>query len=514
MYKVLNRSHSKEYEKHNFECFNTPNSAFWIRPDLLQWSSLDEMSFIIGFYEQGELVGAAKWEMIHSEQQLLTKLVGITKQNLPPNLRYPVIYTAQSSSSPKVVNKGLNTRLRKVSLKLAQLAGIPSSCTTMIKDSPRIKTLENLGYQFSVNQIKWNTASYKSDRFGLIGVIDLDKSLENLSEDLGAQEHEFIISTLPAFLNWLDSEKHQQSKRNHFRFGFNNQAFAIRKSPQDRFFAAYGTCSRSNQDFRSECLLAAQEIYQLNKKPLYLCFSGGADSEIMCESFRQAKVPFKVVIARFNENLNNHDYKWALKYCDQHSIQPVFYDLDVYQFFETEEHRELLRYTGCGYPMLSTQMKLMQFVTGELAGVPVLGSSECWIKKLDRGWFMIEEEPIQSLHRFLKFNHLEGIPGFFQWSPELMLSYLLDPLLVNMANNQMPAVESSYDIKIDIYRNYFPIEARSKYTGYEQFEDLIIQKRAELAKVYIGPKVDAITEYHSLVNSLRLNYADGILSRP
>ena len=185
MYKVLNRTNSKDYEKHNFECFNTPNSTFWIRPDLLQWSSLDEMSFIIGFYEQGELVGAAKWEMIHSEQQLLTKLVGITKQNLPPNLRYPVIYTAQSSSSPKARNIGLNSRLRKMVLKMAHLAGIPSSCTTMIKDSPRIKTMESTGYQFSINQTKWNTASYKSDHFGMIGVIDLDKNSRELLQQFG-----------------------------------------------------------------------------------------------------------------------------------------------------------------------------------------------------------------------------------------------------------------------------------------------------------------------------------------
>ncbi len=513
MFTLLNRSHSTDYEKHNFECFNTPNSPFWIRPELLQWSSSDELSFIIGIYEQGELVGAAKWEMIHSEQHLLTKLVGITKQNLPSNLKYPVIYTAQSSSLPKVRNKGLNTKLRKVSLKMAQLAGIPTSCTTLIQGSPRIRTLENLGYLFSVNQTKWNTASYKSDRFGMIGVIDLESNSSKISEGLGAEEHEFIISTLPAFLNWLESENYQQTKANHFRFGFENQLFSIRKNEQDRFFASYGKCFRPTNGFKAECILAAQEIHRLNSKPLFLCFSGGADSEIMCETFRQAKIPFNVVIARFNGNLNNHDYQWAVKYCERNAIEPIFYDLDVFKFFETQEYREMLKYTGCGYPMLTTQMKLIQFVSKELSGIPVLGSSECWIKKIEQAWYMIEEEPIQSLHRFLKFNRMAGIPGFFQWSPELMLSYLQDPLLVKMVNGEMPGVESSYDIKTDIYRNYFPIEDRKKYTGYEQFEKLIVQKRAELNKVYIGPIVSALIEYHSLVFSLKPTHVDGILGR-
>ncbi len=84
-----------------------------------------------------------------------------------------------------------------------------------------------------------------------------------------------------------------------------------------------------------------------------------------------------------------------------------------------------------------------------------------------------------------------------------MFAFLVDPLILNLVQNLRPKVESTIEIKSDIYHNYFSFEDRPKYRGYEQFNDLIIRKRAELAKVYLGPMVSADFEYDQLLEILK-----------
>jgi hypothetical protein len=222
----------------------------------------------------------------------------------------------------------------------------------------------------------------------------------------------------------------------------------------------------------------------------------------MCEAFRFARIPFKIIIARYSQNKNEHDFQWAIKYCQRHSLQYQFFDIDIFEFFKSQEFVQITSTTGCSYPMLTATMKLMSHVARDLNGIPVLGSGECQILRQNERWLMVEPEPIQSLYRYLITNRLPGVPGFFQWSPELMLAFLVDPLLVKMTKNELQGVESSMDIKAQIYKNYFSFELRPKYRGYEMFQDVMQEMLKRSMSIVGWPLVNWKIEYSELKTRL------------
>lgn len=509
MLKILDRPFSAAYDQLNTDCFNQETS-FWINPRLLKWSEADDRSLVLGLFKNEELVASMTCQIFVSAKHLTTRLLGLSEEALPSDLRFPLLYISRSATDPDHTKRGMNTRLRVVALSIAKGLGFSQACTTVLEGSPRLNTMIEMGYRFVVNPRKWNTESYRSPKVPLVGFINLAEVDDFLEKSLTAEDTQFLEKNQTVFKVWSDNylsqnqsqNEIQYTRNNHFEFGFNNIKSSARKLPSDEFFVRYGRCEQEPLDFKSECTNAAREIFRSRQKPLYLCLSGGVDSEVMCEAFRMAGVPFKIIIARFNQNLNEHDYSWAVRYCQKHGLDFQFYDLDALLFFESTEYHWMLRSTGCGYPMLATAMKLMQHVARDLRGVPILGSAECQLKRIGRQWVLIEPEPIQSLYRYLSFNGYDGIPGFFQWNPEVMLAFLRDPLLQKIVENSEIGVVSSLKIKGVIYNRYFGIEPRPKFRGYEKFEELIIKKRSELRRIYIGPMVEARFEYHQLLKQL------------
>jgi hypothetical protein len=296
------------------------------------------------------------------------------------------------------------------------------------------------------------------------------------------------------------------TKDSHFVFGYNGIPFSSRKQSTDRLFVKYGSAHRSPSNFGEESVLAAQQIQTNFNSPIYLCLSGGIDSEFLVRTFIESKVPFEVLIMRLNDDLNLHDIGWALRLCQSHKLKFRFLDLHVQKFFSSPEYDFLLEESKTVYPMLTTQMKLIEHVCLDLNGIPVLGSGECLVQKINDRWYQVDSEPILSLYQFMRSRNYRGVPAFFQWSPELVLSFLLDPLIQDLYNNRFPEASTSTSFKLEIYQRYFPIEARPKFYGFEQFElfmqDLL--KKAHLR--FPGSNQQALIEIKHLIATLSQNH--------
>ena len=78
--------------------------------------------------------------------------------------------------------------------------------------------------------------------------------------------------------------------KNHFKFGYNSDWYNLRQSEEDIWHIKYGRCERDPLDFRSECVNAAKLIRESTNLPIYVCFSGGVDSEIVVRSFMEANI--------------------------------------------------------------------------------------------------------------------------------------------------------------------------------------------------------------------------------
>lgn len=325
----------------------------------------------------------------------------------------------------------------------------------------------------------------------------------------------------------------QYTYNNHFKFGYLQQnlenqfvknLYGSRISESDSWIVEYGQCEKNVADFRTECINAAQKIYD-NRQGLKIdvLFSGGSDSEIVLRSFLELGVDFNVHIMRYDDYLNAHDWCYAYTICQNLNIKPIFHDLNLLKFWETEKFRNFAVISKCVSPQLVSHMWLMD----KIDGLAVMGSGECYTARMDIlenratnfndanysrhvPWVLYEREKIACWYRFPMARSQPAIPGFFQYTPEIMYSFLIDETCQLLHNNKLIGKLSNKGSKFNIYKKYWPeLIDRKKWSGFEKVldQDVVLRKKMrEEQGMYEY-------EYWSEVNYL-LEYFRGLESTP
>jgi len=264
---------------------------------------------------------------------------------------------------------------------------------------------------------------------------------------------------------------------NHFKFGYDGGFFNV---PRIKWNIEYGKISRPIKSFGEECLLTAELIYNehAKSKPIYLCLSGGIDSEIIALSFLEKKIPFVVAIMRFNDGLNEHDIKYSIDFCLTNNINYKIFDLNVEEFYLDDAKYYADASIGSSATLLTHCWLIDEIL--KLGGYPILGSAECFLWKSikidyipgfspykNEQWYMWEREVMATTYRFLLHKNSDGCPGFFQFTPEIMLSFLKEDRIIDLISNKINGKLTSENAKFPIYKKYFDIQERPKYTGFE-----------------------------------------------
>lgn len=171
---------------------------------------------------------------------------------------------------------------------------------------------------------------------------------------------------------------------------------------------------------------------------LYVCMSGGIDSEWVAKSFHRNGIPFTPIIYEIEDIMGN-DTWWAHKWCAEHGYKPVVLKEYMFRFVTgliNMCRTNCLRTPGGPYMM----SKILQFVNDQ-GGHMVTGAAFPEVfpdpnlsymkgRFLDNklmnpdgtvknsGWLLHESD--FTLGRLLK-----GHPwNFLSWTPEIVLSYI------------------------------------------------------------------------------------------
>lgn len=312
------------------------------------------------------------------------------------------------------------------------------------------------------------------------------------------------------------------TEKNHFCFGYNGIPFANRQGRDDKWFVRYGQCQRAPHSFADECVATARAIaHSAGMLPIWVLFSGGIDSEVVARSFLKAGIDFKIAILRFSEDLNIHDISYAVIVCENLGIPYKFFDLDPNSFFPSDLARMYARETGSITYQLLPTMWLMD----QVPGYPILGSGDCYLVNRSQmslvansykykfsddlpvsnaapEWDLWEKEKIAAWYRFLQFRQKPGCGGFFQYTPEIMASYLLDPIVQNFIFSSGAIKVSTQDCKLKMYQSHFPILARPKYNGYEKMLEIDRLHRHTFESAYADYNHVFRTPYHDLMKVL------------
>lgn len=315
------------------------------------------------------------------------------------------------------------------------------------------------------------------------------------------------------------------SHNDSFKFGYNDIWFNFRTSIEDKWRVSYDPISRQPLDFKNECINTAKLIRDSTTLPLDVLFSGGKDSEITVDSFVEAKIPINVIIMKFKDNYNAHDINYAFKYCDSKGITPTVIELDVLDFLKKDAY-DYARKTYCVSPILLPHMWLIDQCDNYIvigSGDPFLyknvstkfgqiPDAEWWTiginlfqsqSQFDSKWYYREGELVASINRHLLLCNRDACPGFFQFTPEIVLSFLTEKEILRDIADDSKKVSTFYS-KYDMYDRFWDLQWRPKFDGFEVIRSAINipNFRKELEELYIGCKQVCSIEYNGIIDML------------
>ena len=306
---------------------------------------------------------------------------------------------------------------------------------------------------------------------------------------------------------------------NHFRFGYfdasDRQAWWFRTPPGTEnmeWMVEFGTCyERMPTDFKEEVYRTAQLIEASTTEIPNVMFSGGNESEVVIRGFRDLGIPIKISILKFKKNLNLHDVAFAVVFCEQRGLDYDIIELDIEHFMEHDVF-EYSNRTCCPSPQLAPTM----WLADQIDGLPILGSGEPYVaKRVPEGyvpgespyepstWYFQEKERIQAWYRHFIIQRRPAVPGFFQYTPELMYMFLTSPVVNDLVANKRVGKLSTVSTKGETYRLWFPdMIGRPKFHGFEKIMDWDETVREVLTQTH--GKYDRVAEfeYHDFVHRL------------
>jgi hypothetical protein len=261
------------------------------------------------------------------------------------------------------------------------------------------------------------------------------------------------------------------TKDNHFKFGYDYDWYRCRLHKTERFTVAFAATARPIQDWPSECVATAGAIKDTAADmPIELLFSGGINSEVVVRSFVAAGIPFTAHILRFGDEINAHDIVHNIQFCKAHGVCYKMHDLNILQFFEADLY-DYAAVSQC----VSPQVCVMMWLIDQLDGYVVMGSKPNLVRRPSGRWALRESETANALYRYCLATDRPGVPGFHQYTPELMLSYLLDSI------SHLRSDESCKN-QIELYTRF--LERHSRYTGYELVMNQYEMHQAQLMLRY------------------------------
>ena len=234
---------------------------------------------------------------------------------------------------------------------------------------------------------------------------------------------------------------------------------------------------RRVRTYYEETVECVEQIYANKTGKLHLLYSGGQDSEYLFRIFKKLGLDFEVVLIllRGPDSIiyNEHEIKYAFDFCEAYNVTPIIYDLNFHEFIDSGLNVEIARSIECCYRSLPGTLH----VVSQIDGFTVLGNDPPYIRYKDDAWYLEETEGIHSILRYYKKHNIPGCPFLLSWSAEMMLSFLIDPTIMELGSNRLPGKTGSNSSKAHAFNNGsgfemepydFVSKKRIKNTGYEK----------------------------------------------
>lgn len=261
----------------------------------------------------------------------------------------------------------------------------------------------------------------------------------------------------------------------------------------ESFWIRFNSCTRETQTWKEELYAAARAVASRTTKPLWVCSSGGIDSEIACRVFFEQGIPFSVLTLEHKGGTNSHDIHYAIKWCTARGVPQKIVTIDMTEFLTTGIDAYAEHYVAI-HPFRYLQLRLMEIVE-EMGGYAILCSGE-QLYDVDRTkpvitprdlYLPLSNGTVMPLE-WCKEKKTSHEPYFHFSTPELCLAYIRMPLIAFVLNNPEAAFRHKaniYTLKRVAYQSVWTdLEVRYKADGFENVKPLFDAARDRLRLRY------------------------------
>jgi hypothetical protein len=271
---------------------------------------------------------------------------------------------------------------------------------------------------------------------------------------------------------------------------FSKNNYVVPVGTGDNFTVSFSSLPANFNNYFVESCTAAEEIYSLKQGKFYILYSGGLDSEYAISVFLHLKMDVIPVIINLNPNYNNFDTVYAINFCNKHNLTPLIINLDFDKFVTSGKFLEVSKICKSEiYHRAATA-----YVAEQLNGTVLLGDGEPYIKKNNNSWGIEIRQHEYAVWNYFVDKGIYGTTHFNSYTAEMMMSFLTDNRILDLANDSIPGKLSSNSSKFIIYNRHsnFNLGERPKYHGYETIEKSKIfqhddfQELKDIGKIWNG----------------------------
>lgn len=286
---------------------------------------------------------------------------------------------------------------------------------------------------------------------------------------------------------------------NHYQYGWGGELFNFPDTTKNfhLYQAKLGKAKHKNMSWRDACLFAARDMWNKCLDPyVMICYSGGIDSEVALRSFLEQKIPARAAIMKMKYDLNFHDYKLAIKFCEKNDVTYHLFEIDAMDFL----HNDMWNYANT-HKMISPQIPFQLWLLDQFDEFPVVCGGDLPLYVQDKQINFKFKPQTTTVSRHLMMNNREGGPLFHIHNPEQAYSFLNDEIIKLWRKQFISSpIDNVYTLKPLIYEKYFPnLTPRWKWTGVEMFSPLDKKKlRPQMEDKYIDYNTPVIVTVDEL----------------
>lgn len=248
-------------------------------------------------------------------------------------------------------------------------------------------------------------------------------------------------------------------------------------------------------------------------EPFDVMLSAGIDSEVVVRTFKTLGIKHNTFIFRLEDNINVRDVNGAISLCNELNIPYKIIDFNLKKFFENDA-LDLYNKTYIPRAARIARVKWIDY----LDNLPVFCDGEPYWKRTLKDdysrkseWKMYFGEDAYTNGFYAKLMNRTVISDWYEYTPEVMVSYCKHPLIQSLLNDEIVGKQSSWSSRYPLHREIWPeVKDRIKLIGYEgrngiptdMPEYLIDFQRTVCDKASNTNYLVSETEFKSLLNCL------------